>query len=191
MANDQAMALRKLGVKNAYIMGVSQGGMIAQHLAIDHKELVEKLVIVVSGAKVNEMIQSNVNHWIELAQQGKYKELMIDTAEKSYSPKYLRKFRRVYPLIGLFGKPADFRRFLINARVIPQFNAIQELKSILCPTLIIGGEMDKVVGVQASYELHENIGNSLLYVYSGLGHATYEEVRDFNQRVFDFLENTP
>ena len=37
-------------------------------------------------------------------------------------------------------------------------------------------------------ELKERIAGSELYLYPGLGHAAYEEARDFNRRVFDFLE---
>ena len=51
---------------------------------------------------------------------------------------------------------------------------------------IIGGAEDKVVGVEASRELHRMIADSKLYIYPGLGHAAYEEASDFNQRVFDF-----
>jgi pimeloyl-ACP methyl ester carboxylesterase len=46
------------------------------------------------------------------------------------------------------------------------------------------------VGIEASYEMKERIAGSELYVYPGLGHAAYEEARDFNQRVYDFLRGT-
>ena len=49
MADDQAEAMRKLGIKKAAVVGVSEGGMIAQYLAIDHADLVERLVIAVSA----------------------------------------------------------------------------------------------------------------------------------------------
>jgi pimeloyl-ACP methyl ester carboxylesterase len=39
MAEDQAEAMKTLGLSKAYVMGVSQGGMIAQYLAMDHPEL--------------------------------------------------------------------------------------------------------------------------------------------------------
>ena len=45
-------------------------------------------------------------------------------------------------------------------------------------------------GIKASYEMKERIAGSALYVYLGLGHAAYEEARDFNQRVFHFLSGT-
>ena len=61
------------------------------------------------------------------------------------------------------------------------------MKGIICPTLIIGGEEDRIVGIQASHELKCAIKCSELFVYPGLGHAVYEESKDFNQRVFSFF----
>ena len=79
---------------------------------------------------------------------------------------------------------------MTNIRAIRAFDASAELSKIACPVLIIGGEEDKTVGIQGSYELHEAIAGSELYVYKGLGHAAFEEAKDFNKRVFDFLEKT-
>ena len=188
MAEDQAKAMKALGMEKASVMGVSQGGMIAQYLAIDHPELVEKLVIAVSAPRANDTIRDCVGRWISFARQGRHRDLMIDTAEKSYSPAYLKKYRRIYPFLGAVGRPAGYHRFLINAHAILRFDAGSELNRIVCPTLIIGGGEDKTVGVQASYELKEQIPGSELYIYPGLGHAAYEEAGDFNLRVFRFLE---
>ena len=35
MAQDQVLAMRELGIDQTYLLGVSQGGMIAQYLAIE------------------------------------------------------------------------------------------------------------------------------------------------------------
>ncbi len=48
MAKDLKEALDQLGIKRAFLMGVSQGGMIAQHFAIDYPAMVEKLVLAVT-----------------------------------------------------------------------------------------------------------------------------------------------
>ncbi len=188
MAADQAAAMRLLGIERACVMGVSQGGMIAQHLAADHPELVEKLVIAVSAPYANEMIRGCVNTWLGMAKEKDHRRLMIDTAEKSYSDAYLKRFRKTYPVIGLAAKPKSYHRFLVNANAILGFDARGEIEKIACPTLIIGGGDDKIVGVRASYELKEKIPGSRLYIYQGLGHAAYEEAPDFNERVFAFLE---
>ena len=188
MAEDQAKALRSLGVEKAAVMGVSQGGMIAQALAIEYPGLVEKLVLAVTAPRVSALIRENVERWTALAERGDHKNLMIDTAERSYSPAYLKKYRRLYPVLGAVGKPADYSRFLANAGAILSFDVFDELAKISCPTLILAGAEDKIVGVRASCELHEQIPQSELFVYEGLGHAAYEEAEDFNERVFRFLE---
>ncbi len=189
MASDQARAMKTLGIEKASVLGVSQGGMIAQYLAADHPELVEKLVIAVSAPCANETIRNCVNRWIGFARRGDHRALMIDTAEMSYSPAYLAKYRRIYPIIGLIGKPSNYERFLINADAILHFDALRELDKIACPTLIIAGAEDRTVGAEASFIMRERIAGSELYVYPGLGHAAYEEAKDFNQRVFRFLNS--
>lgn len=60
MARDQAGAMRALGIGRAKVLGVSQGGMIAQYLAIDYPELVEKLVLTVTSSRQNRRIRSHL-----------------------------------------------------------------------------------------------------------------------------------
>ena len=48
MAADLATVIKQLGIGKASIMGISQGGMIAQYLAIDFPEIVEKLILAVT-----------------------------------------------------------------------------------------------------------------------------------------------
>lgn len=187
MAEDQAIALKELGIDKACVLGVSQGGMIAQYLAIDHPELVEKLVIAVSASRPHQVSEERMKKWLEFAEAGDHKSLMIDTAENSYSPVYLEKYRKLYPVIGRVGRPKDYKRFLLNAKAIIGFSSYDELCKIQCPTLIIGGEDDKIVGIEAYYEMHERIPGSELFVYEGLGHAAYEEAKDFYQRIYEFF----
>lgn len=192
MARDIKAAADKLGITKAHVMGVSQGGMIAQYIAIDYPELVEKLVLVVTLSKQNETVQKVVKRWIKMAEDGDYKNLMIDTTEKSYTEEYIRRkrLRMLYPLLGRFGKPKDFKRFIIQANSCIQHNAYAELEKITCPTLIIGGDSDQVVGKNSSEEMSDKISKSILMIYKGLGHMTYEEAKDFDFRVLEFLDNT-
>ena len=189
MAADQAAALPALGVERAFVLGVSQGGMIAQYLAIDHPELVEKLVLAVTAPCVNDVILSCVPNWMDMAERGDHKALMIDTAERSYSPAYLQKYRKMYPLLSFVGRPKTYDRFLANAQATLSFDATADLSKIACPTLILGGEEDRIVGPAASRALAALIPHSTLHLYPGLGHAAYEEAKDFYERVFGFLND--
>lgn len=190
MANDQAKAMEILGITKAKVLGVSQGGMIAQYLAIDYPNLVDKLVLAVTLSKQNDIVQAAVHDWINMAEQGNYKGLMIGIAEKSYSQDYLKRYRRLYPVLGTVGKPKDFSRFLIQADSCIQHETYPELNNITCPTLIIGGGDDKIVGVTAAVEMADKIKGSELFIYKDLGHALYEEAKDFHNRIFQYFSKT-
>ena len=159
MAEDQATAMEILGIRKACVMGVSEGGMIAQYLAIDHPEMVEKLVLSVTAPGANDVIKESVGRYLECAKRGDHKSLMIATAEDSYSPSRLKSYRKIYPILGMIGKPSDYGRFFINCNAILKFDATDELDKIKCPTLIIGGDEDKTVGVELARS-----GNGLYYL---------------------------
>lgn len=190
MAKDQARVMNTLGITKADVLGISQGGMIAQYLAIDYPHLVGKLILAVTLSRQNEHIQENLNKWIGLAEQHRYQDLMADIAEKSYSANYLKKYRRLLPLLTRAGRPKDFSRFLIQADSCMRHDAYAELCKITCPALVIGGADDQIASAAASAELAQQIKHSELYLYEGLGHAAYEEAKDFHQRVLSFLITT-
>lgn len=188
MAHDQVLALQELGVKPFCLLGVSQGGMIAQYMAIDHPELVQKLILAVTAPHANSTVKQAVSGWVDMAKRGDHRALMTDTAEKMYSDHYLRRNRAYFPLIAKLTKPSDYDRFLKNAYAILGFDAREELAGITCPTLIIAGDDDKTVGNDAPYELAERISGSELFVYQGLGHSAFEEAKDFYDRVLAFCD---
>lgn len=187
MAADQKIAMEKLGLEKAHVMGVSQGGMIAQYMAIDYPDMVDRLVIGVSVSRQNDISRKVIKHWIKLAQDNKYEDLIIDTMEKTFTEKKLSRFRKLYPIITRVGRPKDFKRFIIQAHSCLNHNAYDELDKIKSPTLIIGGDSDKVVGENASREMAERIRDSRLILYKGLGHGAYDEAEDFNEQVLEFL----
>ena len=189
MAKDQVEVMKKLGISKAFIIGVSQGGMIAQYIAIDYPELLDKLVLAVTVSRQNATVRSVVSNWIAMAEVNNYKVIVIDTVEKSYSDKNIKKYRLLYPILSRIGKPKDFSRFIIQANACIHHDSYNELERIKCKTLVIGGDSDKVVGKNSSEEIAERIPYSKLIILKGLGHMAYEEAKDFNRQVLSFLNS--
>ncbi len=183
MADDQAMAMNNLGIDKAIVMGVSQGGMVAQYLAANHPELVEKLILVVTAPYANDTIKKVVTKWIEMTTTSTHTELMLDTAEKVYTKEFKEKNKKYLSLLARFTKPENYDRFCKNANAILNFDARDELKKISCPTFIMSGNCDNTVGNDAPYELKEGIPNSEIMIFDGLGHGLFEEDKDFYDKV--------
>ncbi|MDO5112483.1 MAG: alpha/beta hydrolase [Clostridia bacterium] len=186
MAEDIHAAMIALHIEKACVVGVSLGGMIAQHLAIRHPESVDKLILTVTLSRQNKTVQSVVGGWIDMAQRGDFKGIMLDTAEKSYSEKYLKRMRWMYALIGHFGKPKSLDRFITMANACITHDAYASLAGVICPTLIVGGTQDKIVTGEASKDMYEQIKGSKLLMYEGLGHGLYEEAKDYLERMIAF-----
>ena len=186
LADDVAQAMAQLGIAQADVVGVSQGGMIAQALAIRHPERVGKLVLCVTSARVNDTIHRVVGGWIAAAEKSDWRTINRETILLYYSEGYVRKYRWLLPLLERLVKPADGQRFISLARSILTFDATDELEKITCPTLVLGGAQDRIVTGEASLELAERLGCPV-HLYDGLGHAACEEAGDFNRRVLAFL----
>lgn len=190
MADDQIEVMKKLGIDKAYVMGVSEGGMIGQYMAINHPESIEKLILAVTAPYVNDIVKDAITTWIDMVNRGDHTALMIDTALRMYSDDYLKKNKKYFPLIAKFTKPKNYDRFLKNANAILNFDARNDLSRIKCPTLIIAGSDDHTVGKDAAYELNNGIKNSELFIYVGLGHGAYEEAKDFYDKVLEFCNKS-
>ena len=187
LACDLAAAMDALGIVDADVFGVSQGGMIAQYLAIDRPDLVRKLVLAMTLCRNNETVETVISNWILLTEQKAWKALVADMAEKMYSDSYMGRYRWVMPLLTFLQKPRDIPRFLTLAKSCLTCNTYGELSRIQCPVLVMGGGKDRIVGAEAAEELAGELGCAK-HIYEDLGHAAYEEARDFNRIVYAFLQ---
>lgn len=187
MAMDLKKAMDALNLSSVDVVGVSQGGMIAQELAILYPEVVNKLVLVVTTARKNDLIEEKIDYWKDLILKDDYQTFMDDNVKQMYSLAYYKKNKWMIPIVSFFTKPKSLKRFLIMADACVSHNSYHELEKIQADTFIIGGKLDKVVGFEPSIELNEKIKGSECYIYENHGHALYEEAIDFNTKVLTFL----
>ena len=187
MARDLMEAMDALDIDKADLMGVSMGGMIAQHFAADYPERVGKLVLAVTCAQSNPILSESVQEWIDLARHGDHTAFMDSNLRRMYSDTYYRKNRWLVPVMGRLTKPKSYARFFIQADACLNHNAADSLFHITSPTLVLGGERDIVLGAEASGEIAAAIPNAQLKMYPEWGHGLYEEAKDFNRVVLDFL----
>lgn len=188
MAADTARAMDGLGLRQADVLGISQGGMIAQYLALERPELVDRLVLAVTLSRPNETIRQATDRWAELAERDDYAGLVRDVMARMYSDTFLEKFGRLLPAVSGATRPPSLARFAVLTRACVTCDTYDRLEDIRCPVLVIGGRQDRVVTGRASEEIAKKLGCAL-YMYQDLGHSAYEEARDFNDRVLAFLQS--
>ncbi len=186
LAEDSAAAMAALGLRDACIFAASQGGMIAQDLAIHHPELVRRMVLAVTASRSNPTVEAAVRTWIELIRRGDLQGFARDYAERGYSEACLKKYGALLPLVFRLQKMMPAERFITLAEACLTCDTYDRLESIRCPVLVLGAEKDRVVSGEASRELAERL-DCACYLYPELSHEAYSEAKDFNRRVYDFL----
>ena len=187
MARDQAEAMEQLGIGCADIFGVSMGGMIAQHLAIDYPEKVSKLILTVTSARPNPILTESIEEWVSLARDSDHTAFMDSNVRRIYSEDYYRKNKWLVPIMGKLTKPKSYDRFFVQADACLTHDAYESLHQIQATTLVIGGEKDNALGGDPSREIASKISGAQLRMYEQWGHGLYEEAKDFNQVVLNFL----
>jgi len=187
MAGNLKDAMEELGIEKASLVGVSMGGMIAQHFAADYPECLEKLVLVVTCGRENPILLESLEEWIACARAGDHKALMDSNLRRIYSEAYYRRNQWMVPVTGALTKPKSYDRFFVMAEACRSHDAWESLPAIAAPTLVIGGEQDRSLGPEASRELAARIPEAVLKMYPQWGHGLYEEAEDFLETVTEFL----
>jgi len=191
MARDLKEAMDALGIAKADVFGVSMGGMIAQHLAIDYPEKVGKLILTVTSSSPNPILTESIGEWVSCAKRDDHTALMDSNVRRIYSERYYRRNKWLVPIMGKLTKPKSYDRFFVQAEACLTHNAYHSLNQIQAPTLVIGGEKDISLGGDASREIAAAIPEAKLRMYEQWGHGVYEEAGDFSQVVLSFLMNNP
>ncbi len=186
MAEDTAIALRQLGVEDVCLMGVSQGGMMAQLIAINHPDLVGKLVLCSTAPYVPAASAARMQQWLLLAQQNKREELCLAFGEAVYSPPVFEAYRPYFLSMAQSITEEELSRFIIMASATEGFDVRDKLNMITCPVLVIGAGKDRMFAREVSCQLAE-LTRGELFIYENGSHAAYDEEPDYPERVHDFL----
>ena len=187
MAADTAAAMKALNIEDADIFGASQGGMIALYLAIDHPELVHKMILGSTLAKPNDTFNRVIDEWIQLAEDKNERGLLESFADNVYSEATLNAYRETLISANLGITDAEYRRFIILAKACKTYDCCDALSDVQCPVLAIGSEGDRVVTAEGSVQIAEAIGCELYLYDASYGHGVYDEAPDYKQRCLDFL----
>lgn len=190
MAEDTAEAMRALGLKDIYLFGASQGGMIALMIAARYPGLVKKLALGSTSANVGKARTGVLENWIRLAGEKDGVGLYLAFGKEIYPPAVFEQFRDALIQAGKSVTEAEMDRFRILAEGTRGFHALEELDRISCPVLAIGVFEDRVLDSDATMEIAEKMDRRKdfrLFMYIGYGHAAFDTAPDYRDRIFRFF----
>jgi pimeloyl-ACP methyl ester carboxylesterase len=184
MSDDCAVMIRDELDWPVDVMGISTGGTIAQYFAADHPELVNRLVLAMTGHRLRDEAREMQMRLGELAVEGKYRAAAALMSGAIFSGMWGRAFKAVFWLFGksMFGSqnPSDG---IIEIEAEDKHNFKDRLAEIKMPTLVIGGDRDFFYPIR---ETAEGIPGARLVLYKGAGHMAMMKSR-FGEDILAFL----
>ncbi len=186
MAEDTVQAIKMIGLESIDIVGISQGGMIAQTIAIRYPDLIHAMILGSSASRLPEK-KDSLGKWKDFAKEGKATELVRAFAEDIYSPRFYEKYKDRIAATYKDISEDELRKFMILSEGTNGFDVYEDIAKIKCPTLVIGAAEDRVTGIQAAIDTAERIGCEL-YIYEGYGHAVYDEAPNYVERLKEFFD---
>ncbi len=187
--------MRQLEIDSAVLVGSSYGGAVAATVALDHPELVKKLVLV--GAVTN----NRPTRYMLMRLFGSPIIGDILSPLLVGSRRLVRmRMKRVYDRHSweMDEKRVDARHIPLRTRgahraiirTVRRWDAervSREAHTMTRPTLILWGENDREVSVEDGRRIHEQIPNSRLFVFRECGHLPHEEYpEEFVELVTEF-----
>ncbi|MFP3172598.1 MAG: alpha/beta fold hydrolase [Acidilobus sp.] len=191
--NDLEDLLDALSIEKAFLWGVSMGGMIAMHFAVNHDKRVKGLVLGETNFGTSSLPPSQEALNVLLrppSSELDRKRSLIERMKVAFSDDFVRnnmaKIEQLAELRMQFEEDPEAYKSQLAA--VLTFDFKDRLKDIRSPTLIVTGDQDKVVNPMNSYIMNQLIPNSKLVILKGAGHlAIIERSKDYNQLVLNFI----
>jgi pimeloyl-ACP methyl ester carboxylesterase len=177
MAEDAVGLLDALGIESAHVVGVSLGGMIAQEMAIRHPDRVRTLTSIMSTTGAPDLPSPTPEAMAILlnpapTDRAGYIESSVETWRVLNGP--------VLPLDEDFVRaragqtfdhglsPEGTARQL--AAVLTSGSRREALQSVQVPSLVVHGDADPLVPVEAGIDTADAIPGAELMIVEGMGH---------------------
>ncbi len=187
MAEDTAAVMEALGLSGVCLFGASQGGMMAQVIAIRHPELVSRMVIGSSASRIASDVAANTLGWADMAKTGEVEALVESTVTHLYSPATVAAFGDALRGQLMAVTEEELANFAILAGSMSSFDVLEELGNVQAKCLVIGCFGDAVVGPQASFDTAQALGCALYMYGPEYGHSVYDEAPDYRLNLYQFF----
>jgi pimeloyl-ACP methyl ester carboxylesterase len=188
LADQVAEALQFTFAEPVPALGISTGGSIGLRAAIDHPDVLSRLVVASAACRLSERGRA-------MQQQ----LMLAVAADRPRAAGYLvgevvadgpvteRLIGGALWATNFVMDPADPSDVLVTLVAEDGFDVCAELGNITVPTLVVGGEHDRLYGAELFEETAHKVPHGRLFLVEGGGHGSPLMSADAREHILDFF----
>jgi pimeloyl-ACP methyl ester carboxylesterase len=190
---DVVALLDHLRIRKSHVLGTSLGGFVAQELALERPDLVDRLILVCTSygrggpESMSPWTLSDMIGWPSLSAEVAVRRGLETATSEVYRARRPEEFEEIvrWRLADSPSLSAYYEQMRAGAR----FDLSRDVGSITAPTLVIHGSEDRYVPVANAAALAGAIPGAKLRVLDNAGHLVFiERFADVNREVVTFLK---
>jgi len=186
VAHQHADALAQHFATPVPVIGVSSGGSVALQLAADHPGLVSRLVLLASGCRLSDEGRAAQKAYLD-AVEGHHRGAQHLVRLKTRSPLAGWSAAQLAWLLDPAFRPTNPDDMLRFGRSELDFDLTNRLADVTSPTLVLGGDSDRVYGPDILRATAEGVRNGRLVLYPHTSHGGALVHRGVARDVLAFL----
>lgn len=169
-------------------IGLSQGGMVGQGLAIKHPSLVRGLVLAHTVGRYAPAAQAAWKDRIATVGQRGIAAVVDLISQRYLSEDFRANHPQVTDALRAQILANDANAYVANCQAVANVNWLDDLKLISCPTLVLAGALDMGATPAMAEAIHHEITGSQLEIFEHASHLSpIEQPEIFQRAVSDFL----
>jgi pimeloyl-ACP methyl ester carboxylesterase len=195
MADDAVAVLDAAGEQRAHVYGISLGSLVAQEVALRHRNRVRALVLGASSAGGWAAYKPSASSFAQtfLVRAGGMGAEEAEWAAIPYT--YAERTRRFHPdrirtdLTHRLSSPPGALGYLHQAAAVAAHDAYDRLNQVTAPTLVVHGEEDIFVPPANALVLAEKIPGAQLQLWPDAGHMYIIDEPRADQEIARFFRH--
>jgi pimeloyl-ACP methyl ester carboxylesterase/molybdopterin/thiamine biosynthesis adenylyltransferase len=190
LASDLIALLDQQDVRDAHLVGVALGGLVAIEAAARRPDLAASLVIASGYARADEYLRAITRRWQGIARSEGMEALFDACVESVFSDRYIADNGDTLAKLKTFFRLTiqDPESFCQQSLAGTRYDATSVLPAIRCPVLIVRGGVDRVLGAHHADDLRAGIPRARLTEIPEASHFMPWETADrFNREVMSFI----
>lgn len=178
-----------LGIERSALVGLSMGGMIAQHVALAAPQRVTRLVLADTACRYPADVLPVWEQRIATVRERGMEAVVQPTIERWFTAPYRATHPEVLARIGALIRSTPVEGYAGCGHCIARLDVAQRLRTLVVPTLVIVGEQDAGTPPAMAREIAQAIPGARLEIIPQAAHlSNIEQAATFNRLVTDFLD---